>query len=179
MPTLLSAQDAGKKIRYDIDLIQPDSFFLSEQVIQKGNGRPDTLIKYTLFRDTAAFVSYLTDQAQMAENARLQMEYFKTEFDSIDGRVKRLGQLAKKVFGIKLKPDKRDLLVDTRAIELPSVTDLPGFWVIYPPTAKAEYITDLAQIKEDAIILNQNGASMLFEIPKVKKATKKKSKKKQ
>lgn len=97
------------------------------------------------------------------------MEYFKTEFDSIDGRVKRLAKLGKDVFWFSLKPDKRDAI---KAVELN--VDSTGFWVIYPPTSYAEYLSSISEIRVDVMILNRNGTSMLFSVPKIKKATKKK-----
>lgn len=97
------------------------------------------------------------------------MEYFKTEFDSIDGRVKRLAKLGKDVFWFSLKPDKRDAI---KAVELN--VDSTGFWVIYPPTSYAEYLSNISEIKVDVMILNRNGTSMLFSVPKIKKVTKKK-----
>lgn len=157
------AQNADSKVRYSIDLVRTDSFFLSEQTIRKGKDRPDTLVRYTLFRDTSEFRAYIVEQVQAGENARLQMEYFKTEFDSLDGRVKRLAKLGKDVFGLALKPDKRDVVQINELEVMP-----PGFWVIYPyrGRASAEYITDLTQIKKDALILNQNGTTFEFKPPK-------------
>jgi hypothetical protein len=50
---------------------------------------------YTLFRDTADFILYLKEREQEAETARLQAEYFKSEYDSLFDRVKRLDNLQK------------------------------------------------------------------------------------
>lgn len=161
LPACLFAQI---KIDYSIDLIRTDSFFLKEKIVSKDKTRPDTLNSYTLFRDTAAFVQYIAQRAQDADNARIQAEYFKAAQDSLSERVKRLEKLAKDVFGIKLKPDKREVVAEILEVEaLPA-----GFWVIYPyrGRASAEYITDLAQIKKDALILNNNGTTFYFEMPK-------------
>lgn len=173
LPYFALAQNGSNKVRYDIEVVSQDSFFLSEKNITGAKVRPDTLIVYTLFRDTAEFIAYVKEKIDEAETARLQAEYFKAEYDSLFDRVKRLRQLAKKVLGVS------DSNKNNRSFEVEPAK--PGFWVIYPPTAQAEYIHDISEIKQDAIILNQNGASMLFELPKIKieKKTRKKKAKKQ
>lgn len=160
LPVCLFAQT---KIDYSVDLIRTDSFYLKEKVISKDKTRPDTLSSYTLFRDTAAFVQYIAGRTQDADNARIQAEYFKAAQDSLSERVKRLEKLAKDVFGIK--SNKREPVI----AEIIEVETAPkGFWVIYPyrGRASAEYITDLAQIKKDALILNGNGTTFEFKPPK-------------
>ena len=172
LPYFLPAQNGSSKVRYDIEVINQDSFFLSEKRISGTKARPDTLTVYTLFRDTADFILYLKEREHEAETAGLQAEYFKAEYDSLFDRVKRLRQLAKNILSIK-DSNKRDVLP---GIELDAITlspEPPGFWVIYPykGQARAEYITELSQIKKQALILNQNGTTFEFQPPKKKPKT--------
>jgi hypothetical protein len=153
-----------KKVQYQIDLIGQDSFYLQERTISRDKQRPDTLSTYTLFRDTTTFINYIEQRSQDADNARIQAEYFKAAQDSLSERVKRLEKLAKDVFGINIKSNKRETVI---SVALDSAAP-PGFWVVYPINgkAKAEYLKDIKQITARAIILNNNGTTFEFKPPK-------------
>lgn len=174
-PVFLFGQTIDKPVIYKIDRLKSDSFYLAEFYYGSDTNktRQDTLLVYTLFVDTSDFRAYINDLSRDAR--RLERQYLpaKIQYDSISNRVDRLKHLALESFGMSVAGG-----VSSRSMPAPIIPQ-PGFWVLYPPDSRAEYIFSIDKIRGDALILNHNGTSMLFEVPKrlTKKTIKSKSKK--
>lgn len=161
-------QESAKSVVYTIDSLKIDSFYLVERIFSTTGTRPDTLVKYTLFRDTTEFRKYINLQKRVAKNRKTDFQFLKLEFDSLDSRAGRLEDLGSSKFGFQFGNKSN------KSVEQPP-EEAPGFWVIYPVKGKASavYVTKLEQIEYDAIILNPNGTTMQFKKP-VKPGSKKK-----
>ena len=148
---------AQKAVKYDIDFIAADSFYLVERAVSGAKARPDTLNTHTLFTDTAAYKLYVEQLARDLRRTEKEYTRLKAEADSLDSRVKRLTQLGKNRLGIEglSKPGK-----DNRNATAPTLEAVTGFWVLYPTkSAKVEFVTDPAKIKKNALILRPDGTT--------------------
>lgn len=169
---IFSFSALAQKVKYSIEIITPDSFYLIEQAVIGTKARPDTLNAYMLFRDTAAYKLYVEDIDRDAR--RLEREYLrlKLEFDSLDSRVKRLSQLGKNKLGIQgLKAGGGSKKADKDS-EAPEVERL-WFWVVYTENRKTvyryvDYITE-NELPDKATFLMQNGTITNYKKVKKKK----------
>jgi hypothetical protein len=160
----LSAQ---KAVKYEIDFIAADSFYLVERAVTGAKTRPDTLNTHTLFTDTTAYKLYVDQLERDYKRAEKEYTRLKAEADSLDSRVKRLTQLGKNKLGIEglTKPGK-----DNRNASAPTPATPVGFWVLYPTkSAKVEFVTDPAKIKKNALILRPDGSTTEQKAPPKKK----------
>lgn len=158
---------AQKAVKYDIDFISADSFYLVERAVLGTKARPDTLNTHTLFTDTAAYKLYVDQLDRDLRRAEKEYTRLKAEADSLDSRVKRLTQLGKNRLGIEglSKPGK-----DNRNTTAPTPEAVAGFWVLYPTkSAKVEFVTDAAKIKKNALILRPDGTTTEQKAPPKKK----------
>lgn len=166
LPFVLMGQN--KSVKYDIDFVSPDSFYLVERAVIGTKARPDTLHTHTLFADTVAYKLYVDRLGRDA--SRIEREYLrlKLEFDSLDSRVKRLAQLGKARLGIEGLKGGNDK--SGRTADAPATDKKTGVWVLYPSkSVRAEYVTDLGGITKKALILGQDGTIIEHVVPKKKK----------
>lgn len=166
----LFAQQFNYVETYSIDSVTVDSFYLrTETITATTTGRPDTLVTYQLFTDTTDFILFVGNKLEEISSLDTRFGYLKRERDTLSARYDRLvalGGSAESPFRMFKKPPEEQVINE-------------GFWVIYPPSSQAEYIFNVEEIRTDCIILNRNGTSMLFEVPKKKKSSHKKKVKKE
>ena len=158
---------AQKAVKYDIDFIAADSFYLVERAVSGAKARPDTLNTHTLFTDTAAYKLYVEQLDRDLRRAEKEYTRLKAEADSLDSRVKRLTQLGKNRLGIEglSTPGK-----DTRNTTAPTPEAVAGFWVLYPTkSAKVEFVTKEKKKKKNALILRPDGTTTEQKAPPKKK----------
>lgn len=169
LPFVLMGQN--KSVKYDIDFVSPDSFYLVERAVIGTKARPDTLHTHTLFADTVAYKLYVDRLERDA--SRIEREYLrlKLEFDSLDSRVKRLAQLGKTRLGIEGLKGGNDKAEKTdKTADAPDTDKKTGVWVLYPSkSVRAEYVTDLGGITKKALILRPDGTVFEYILPKKKK----------
>lgn len=169
LPFVLAGQN--KSVKYDIDFVSPDSFYLVERAVIGTKARPDTLHTHTLFADTVAYKLYVDRLGRDA--SRIEREYLrlKLEFDSLDSRVKKLAQLGKTRLGIEGLKGGNDKAEKTdKTADAPATDKKTGVWVLYPSkSVRAEYVTDMGRITKKALILGQDGTIIEHVVPKKKK----------
>jgi len=148
------AQYSAAYETYSIDSLSTDSFYLKITTITTTDTpRKDTLIHYLLFKDTNDFITYVRGKEQELTSLGTRFSYLESEKDTLGSRYSRLLAL-----GGYYESPFRSVLAPPEAARAEQVT-APGYWVIYPPSSKAEYVYDLSNLNCTCIVLHPDGTS--------------------
>lgn len=156
---LAHAQYSASYETYSIDSIGIDSFYLRTVSINTRNNldRNDTIVQYTLFRDTSDFIAFVAGKYDEYQSFGPRFSYLKEERDTLEARYNRLvaiGGIAESPFrAIQLPPELQK--------NKPVVQVQIGAWVIYPTSSKAEYLheKDIEKLNCTCIVLYSDGTT--------------------